>query len=202
MAFSFNTRIKIAPGIRINLGKRGASLSAGPRGASITVGQKGVYANVGLPGTGLSVRRRVIASPEQTSSRMFDDAMTDGGKSFGSRVIRWLQLSSLWLTTTFVALTAIVYQTQNPTSYAFVSFLLATMLLAPPIRAAISEHFRLSAGRTSFALILAVVFASITMGHDLQLRENAAAITSDRSSKDTHSVDRWHETTIVRPSRY
>lgn len=59
MGFRFSRRIKIMPGVRINLSKSGASLSAGPRGASVTVGKNGVYGNVGIPGTGLSYRDRL-----------------------------------------------------------------------------------------------------------------------------------------------
>jgi len=59
MGFRFRQSIKIAPGVRINLGARGASVSVGRRGASITAGARGVHANVGLPGTGLSYRERL-----------------------------------------------------------------------------------------------------------------------------------------------
>jgi hypothetical protein len=55
MAFRFRRSIKILPGIRINLGKRSASVSLGGRGAHLTLrpGHK-MRATVGLPGTGLS----------------------------------------------------------------------------------------------------------------------------------------------------
>ncbi len=59
MALRFRRSIKIAPGIRINLGKAGASLSLGGRGATMTMGPRGVYGNVGLPGTGLSYRTKL-----------------------------------------------------------------------------------------------------------------------------------------------
>ena len=59
MAFRFRRSIRLAPGLRLNLGKRGVSLSAGVRGASVTLGKNGTYANVGIPGTGLSVRNRI-----------------------------------------------------------------------------------------------------------------------------------------------
>ena len=63
MAIRFRKRIKIIPGVRINVGKRGVSgTTIGPRGASITVGKQGVHANVGLPGTGLSFRKRIDTS--------------------------------------------------------------------------------------------------------------------------------------------
>ncbi|WP_339806766.1 DUF4236 domain-containing protein [uncultured Marinobacter sp.] len=59
MAFRFQRRIKIAPGIRLNVSKRGVGLSAGPRGATMSVGRRGVYGNVGVPGTGLSFREKL-----------------------------------------------------------------------------------------------------------------------------------------------
>lgn len=59
MSLRFRRTITLAPGLRINLGTRGASLSAGPRGASVTAGRNGVFANVRLPGTGLSYRTRL-----------------------------------------------------------------------------------------------------------------------------------------------
>lgn len=53
MPFRFFQRIRIAPGLRLNLSKGGLSLSAGPRGAQFTVGTSGTRATAGLPGTGL-----------------------------------------------------------------------------------------------------------------------------------------------------
>lgn len=53
MSFRFFQRIRIAPGLTLNLSKRGASVSMGPRGAQFTVGTSGTRATVGLPGTGL-----------------------------------------------------------------------------------------------------------------------------------------------------
>jgi hypothetical protein len=70
MGFRFSKRITLMPGVRLNLGLRGASLSAGPRGASVTIGKKGVYGNVGLPGSGLSYRTRLDApAPRLPSER-------------------------------------------------------------------------------------------------------------------------------------
>ena len=46
-------RIKIAPGISINLSKSGLSASAGVRGARVTLGPRGVRRTVGIPGTGI-----------------------------------------------------------------------------------------------------------------------------------------------------
>lgn len=53
MAFRFWRRIKIAPGVTLNLSKSGGALSFGPRGAKFTAGSRGRRATVGIPGTGL-----------------------------------------------------------------------------------------------------------------------------------------------------
>lgn len=54
MGFRFRKSFKIAPGLRVNVGKRGMSLSAGVRGARVTVGTSRVTASAGVPGTGIS----------------------------------------------------------------------------------------------------------------------------------------------------
>lgn len=59
MAFRFQKRIRIAPGIRVNLSRSGISGTFGVPGASVNVGKDGVHRNLGLPGTGLSTRTRI-----------------------------------------------------------------------------------------------------------------------------------------------
>lgn len=66
MGFRFRKTITLAPGLRLNLGTKGASLSAGPRGASLTFGRNGVFGNVGIPGTGISYRTRLDRSHAST----------------------------------------------------------------------------------------------------------------------------------------
>ncbi len=53
MSLRFWQRIRIAPGVTLNLSKSTASLSFGPPGAKYTVSPRGNRATVGLPGTGL-----------------------------------------------------------------------------------------------------------------------------------------------------
>jgi len=53
MSFRFWRRVKILPGVTLNLSKSGGSLSFGPRGAKVTIGPRGRRTTVGIPGTGL-----------------------------------------------------------------------------------------------------------------------------------------------------
>jgi hypothetical protein len=47
-------RKKLLPGVTLNLGKRGGSVSVGPRGAKMSAGPRGVTATLSLLGTGLA----------------------------------------------------------------------------------------------------------------------------------------------------
>src|SRR5271166_3809627 len=53
MGFRFFRRVRIVPGVRLNLSKSGVSASIGGRGAWFTVGPRGSRTTLGLPGTGL-----------------------------------------------------------------------------------------------------------------------------------------------------
>jgi hypothetical protein len=53
MRFRFWRRVRLFPGLTINLSKRGASVSVGPRRAKLTVGGTGMRTTVGIPGTGV-----------------------------------------------------------------------------------------------------------------------------------------------------
>ena len=51
----FRKSIKIAKGVKVNIGKKGlSSVSIGGNGATLNVGGKGVKATTGIPGTGIS----------------------------------------------------------------------------------------------------------------------------------------------------
>lgn len=76
MGFKFRKRIKIAPGVSLNLTQKGiTSTSVGKAGATVNLGgKKGTSATVGLPGSGLSYSttlgakangRRPVAEPAQ-----------------------------------------------------------------------------------------------------------------------------------------
>ena len=59
MAWRFRKRIKIAPGVHINLSKGGVSTTVGVPGASVSFGKNGTYLNTGIPGTGLYNRTKI-----------------------------------------------------------------------------------------------------------------------------------------------
>ena len=78
MAFRLFRRIKIAPGITLNLSKSGLSASAGVRGARVTLGPRGVRRTVGIPGTGISYSENsAIGGPSKRTKRSGGSRPTD-----------------------------------------------------------------------------------------------------------------------------
>jgi hypothetical protein len=71
MAWSYRKRIKVAPGVRLNVSKRGVSTTFGVRGTSITTGQNGTYLNTGIPGTGIYNRQK-IGGTSRTKQNIMD----------------------------------------------------------------------------------------------------------------------------------
>jgi hypothetical protein len=59
MSWRWRKRIKIAPGLALNLSKSGVSMSAGVPGATVNVGRRGLRGTAGLPGTGISVSKQI-----------------------------------------------------------------------------------------------------------------------------------------------
>lgn len=68
MALRFQKRIKIAPGLKLNISKTGISTTVGIKGASVNIGKNGTYANTGLTGTGLSSRTRLDKPGKQADN--------------------------------------------------------------------------------------------------------------------------------------
>lgn len=56
MGFRFQKRIKIFPGITINISKSGVSTSLGVKGATVNLKGGKARTSLGIPGTGLAYR--------------------------------------------------------------------------------------------------------------------------------------------------
>ncbi|MGO7866997.1 DUF4236 domain-containing protein [Rhizobium ruizarguesonis] len=59
MAIRLRKSFKLAPGLRLNVGKKGASLRVGPKGAGYTVGTSGQRVSASIPGTGVGFTSKV-----------------------------------------------------------------------------------------------------------------------------------------------
>lgn len=70
MGFRFRKSFKIAPGVRVNVGKKSVGISAGVKGARVSVNSSGrKTTTVGLPGTGLSYSKSEKIGGRKTTTR-------------------------------------------------------------------------------------------------------------------------------------
>lgn len=83
MAWKYRKRIKIAPGVTINVSRSGVSTTIGPKGASVNIGKNGTYLNTGIPGTGIYDRKRIGGGTNRRSSVMSIQGTPSGGNTSG-----------------------------------------------------------------------------------------------------------------------
>lgn len=67
MAIRFRKSIKLAPGLKLNLNKKGVSLTVGGKYARVTTGSRGTTISGSAPGTGLSYQHKISSSPASNS---------------------------------------------------------------------------------------------------------------------------------------
>ena len=73
MALYFRKRIKILPGLHMNISKSGTSWSVGSRGAKVNFGKRGTYITTGIPGTGIYSRTKVSSNGISNHKMQSDD---------------------------------------------------------------------------------------------------------------------------------
>lgn len=83
MAWKFRKRIKIAPGITINVSRSGVSTTIGSKGASVNIGKNGTYLNTGIPGTGIYDRQKIDGGTSRQSSAVSTQRRSEDVNTFG-----------------------------------------------------------------------------------------------------------------------
>lgn len=69
MGLKYRKRMKIAPGVHLNIGKKGiSSVSVGGRGASMNFNKKGHQTTVGVPGSGVSYTSKRSSNESQNNN--------------------------------------------------------------------------------------------------------------------------------------
>jgi len=103
MAFRFRRTIKIAPGVRLNLTKKGISARLGPRGLGVTTGTSGTTVSAGIPGSGLhfsqKINNQTVASTQEVSAEVksFEKPSTQGLGMWGWFGVAAIGVGILWL---------------------------------------------------------------------------------------------------------
>ena len=99
MSWNFRRRVKVAPGVYVNISKNGVSTSIGPRGAKITMGNSGTYINTGIPGTGVYRRTKIGGTSSETKMSVPNKSSRHGG-GCAPYIISWF----VWCFILFVAM--------------------------------------------------------------------------------------------------
>lgn len=72
MGWSFRKRIKVIPGVHLNLSKSGISTSIGVKGASITFGKSGNFLNTSVPVLGINSRYNLSRSSDNIKPEIYE----------------------------------------------------------------------------------------------------------------------------------
>jgi hypothetical protein len=72
MGWRFQRRVRVIPGVTLNIGKRGTSVSIGGRGAHVTHGRHGSRATIGLPGQGFRILTMSVITAEVQGPKRVD----------------------------------------------------------------------------------------------------------------------------------
>ena len=136
MAWSYRKRVRIAPGVHLNLSRRGVSTTIGVRGASVNFGKKGMYVNTGIPGTGFYNRQKISGGrgrPHASVKRNIHTSPSGGGQLLGYGCAGILALLFL-----FMGLIWLIEEKQIFTGIIFLSFALYVVVGAILINTSIS----------------------------------------------------------------
>lgn len=125
MAWKYRKRIKIAPGVTINVSRSGISTTIGPKGASVNIGKNGTYMNTGIPGTGIYDRQRIGGGTSRRSSDMSTRETSGGNNVSGNE-----ETGCLWLVV-ITAITTVVFYiiTDNYDLFTFIISLIISFAL-------------------------------------------------------------------------
>lgn len=128
MAWSFRKRIKIAPGVHMNIGGNGPSLSVGGKGISVTSGKNGTYLNSNIPGTGLRNRQKLDSIYTRNESDNYDDNNSSQGMGCFS-------IFGIIIVIILLIITAVVLFSRSITlGFGFLILLMIGFLLAPILK--------------------------------------------------------------------
>ncbi|ODA15793.1 MULTISPECIES: DUF4236 domain-containing protein [Geobacillus] len=69
MGLRFRKSVKIAPGVRMNIGKKGVSMSFGGKGFRVNTSSRGVSVSSSIPGTGISYQKQIYSTRKKRPQR-------------------------------------------------------------------------------------------------------------------------------------
>ena len=104
MGLYFRKRVKILPGVHLNLSKTGTSWSFGPRGASVNVGKKGAYLNTGIPGTGIYSRTKISGNNKKKKTNSYSSNRKKDKEIINKNPLRFILVYLFFLASIIIPL--------------------------------------------------------------------------------------------------
>ncbi|MBU6257924.1 MAG: DUF4236 domain-containing protein [Burkholderiales bacterium] len=95
MAIRFRKRIKVLPGVWLNLSKSGLSTTVGGKGVTVNVGKDGTRSTLNIPGTGVSYTHHSAPSEHPSlplSQPQPEPARREGSLARSVAIILWIIL--------------------------------------------------------------------------------------------------------------
>ena len=95
MGFRFRKSVKVAPGVRLNFGKKSAGISFGGKGAGVSINSKtGTTSRVSIPGTGLSYTE-TSHTKRRSSNKISSEGASNDNFSFEEPLTLFLDKDAL-----------------------------------------------------------------------------------------------------------
>lgn len=104
MGLYFRKRVKILPGLHLNISKTGTSWSIGPRGVSVNVGKRGTYVNTGIPGTGIYSRTKISGSSYNKKTSSYSSNYEKENEIINKKPLRFALVYSFLLASILIPL--------------------------------------------------------------------------------------------------
>ncbi len=73
MSWSYRRRIKIIPGVHLNISRKGISTTIGVKGASVNFSADGTFLNTGMPALGIYNRKKISSGKETSPGHAISD---------------------------------------------------------------------------------------------------------------------------------
>ncbi|WP_166926394.1 DUF4236 domain-containing protein [Flavobacterium poyangense] len=86
MAWSYRKRIKIIPGVHLNISKNGISTNIGTKGINMTLGKSGSYLNTNVPLLGINNRQKLSGSNIHPNSNNYHETIEFSDNIFSADI--------------------------------------------------------------------------------------------------------------------
>jgi len=190
MGFRFHKSIKIAPGVKLNIGKKSMGVSVGNKFGGVSYNTKtGAHTRASVPGTGISYTEKI--GDTSKAKKSYDSEITNDGPSnsgippkCGKNYKIWFKIIRWTFTVIFSAATVGMFP-----SFASIVFLAAAFMAAPidTFDAFMREKLHIGSKLKIAAIVALFILGCVTMPKTAKVEAPAASssISQETEQKET-----------------